>query len=184
VSWLTDDKVVIPAITALVVAGVTWLMQHRKEKIGRRADRLAAQIDNLYGPLHFYTSENADLLKRSHKLDQLYKTIYCGKAWAQETIDTEANTTIDAMNEYTLAATKNNGRMVRIINKHFALIVDEDLDALREFVTDWNRYKVETKLPLRVRLNPDTEPIAFYRPDFAERIAKRVTELRQKWSRL
>jgi hypothetical protein len=186
-SWWTDDKIVIPSLTGLVVAAVTLLMQIRKDRVSRRAERVATQLDMLYGPLHFYLCENADLCKRSHRLGELYTMVYENKNWSErgrQTINEETNQTIDVKNRYTTKVTENNAIMVQMIKEHFSLIVHDDLDALREFVTDYNRYQVEKDLPSRVALQMTNEPIAFFRPIFAEKIAARVNELQRQWRRL
>jgi hypothetical protein len=59
-SWVTG--LVTAVLTAAAVAGVNWLMQYRKEQTNRRAERMAEQINKPYGPLYFYTSQNADLI--------------------------------------------------------------------------------------------------------------------------
>src|SRR5580704_14584154 len=137
-SWLTDDKVVIPALSTvgggLAVAGVTWLMQHRKDRKARHAERLLAQIDNLYGPLHFRLCENADLLKCHKTVDGQYTDKYITIQYSEKghkTISEEADATIAVMNAYTARCTQNNDAMVEIITGNFALIIEEDLDAFR-----------------------------------------------------
>jgi hypothetical protein len=185
--YLAVAAVGIPFLTAVLVATLNHFQNKRASQRGRHADRLAAQIDNPYGPLYFYTCENADLLKRTGILNDLYKTVYIDTKWSErgiENIHKEADQTIDVNNSYIAKVTENNATMVRIITDHFSLIVHDDLDALREFVTDVNRYKIEQRLPSRLKMKLMDDPIAFFRPPFAERIAKRVKELSDRWRRL
>jgi len=184
-SWLTDDKVVVPALTALAVVFVNWLMQHGKDRNARHADRVAEQIEKLYGPLYFYTGRNAELLKRHANVSGLYKAVYEGKNWSEgslQHIEKECTTTIAVMNRYTQMITGNNGRMVRIITKYYPLMDSGDRERLQEFVTDWNRRELEMGLPSRVV--GQSEPIAFYRQEFADCIAARFEKLLRQWRNL
>jgi hypothetical protein len=185
--YLAVAAVSIPLVTAVLVATLNHFQNRRASQRERHADRLADQIDTLYGPLHFYLCENTDLLRRTGILNDLYTTVYVNTKWSErgmETIHKEADQAIAVNNSYFAKVTENNTAMIRIITDHFSLIVHDDLDALREFVTDVNRYNVEQGLPSRLKLKLMDDPIAFFRPPFADRIAARVKELSDKWSRL
>jgi hypothetical protein len=184
--YLATAAVTVPFATALLVAVVNHFQQGRAARRGRHAERLLQQLEQVYGPFYFYTTENADLLNRSGIVNQQYSDHYIKKQYSergQKTISEEADVTIGVMNTYTARVTENNETMVRIITEHFALIEPDDLEAFRDLVTNVNRYKVESPM-LPSRLRVDAEPIVFLRPEFAERIAKRVNELRERWRSL
>lgn len=174
--------VLIPLLTAILVAVLNHFQQNRAAKSGRHAERLAAQIQRLYGPLFFFTGQNEQLQKRRAIIQQAYKTEYEGKRWAESalaSIDEECKITIDVMNTYTDQVQENNTRMVRIVEDNYAMIHAEDVSLLQEFVTDWKRVNLESgKLPARVARQ--IELLVFYRQEFVDRIAARYSRLSEE----
>lgn len=188
----------VPLLTALFVAVITWLQQHRAEQKSRHAERLAQQIQSLYGPLYFFTGHNQRLQQARAAIDGHYTTTFVNVKYSddertQKSVDEEATTTIDVMNKYTAKVMANNTRMMRVVTKNYAYIHPDDVEALQEFVTDWNRLKLEKGLPYHVIRK--VAPLVFYRQEFVDRIKHRFHSLSEElrsltevkpwfWSRL
>jgi hypothetical protein len=181
-SWLANDKVTIPGLVALVVAAVTWVMQLRKDRVTRHADRLLQQLQSLYGPLYFYTSENGDLARTSYGMNEAHKVLYEGESGlAPPIVERESDRTLAIRDKFGDKLLKNNARIARIITKHWPLIVPSDADRLQEFIREWNRYNLEHGLPSRVRKQMNTQGVLLYSQLFTDHIAKRFKELSDEW---
>jgi hypothetical protein len=67
----------------LVVALVNWLKDYRSEKRERKVSNLQAKIQNLYGPLQFFASQNKSYFELNKKFQEAYQIEYVETKWNQ-----------------------------------------------------------------------------------------------------
>jgi hypothetical protein len=132
----------------LVAGLLNWLRTARSERTSRRIEFVRSQLQELYGPLQFFTSCNAQLLGLSHKLNEAYKQEYIGKQWSQEyntreRVSQRETQTIEIANQYAEQAVQNNKRILEILTAHYDLIEPADLEVCAQFIVHYTRLKTE-----------------------------------------
>lgn len=178
---------ILTAVTAIAIAVYNSFQGARQQRHNRYADRLAAQLQRLYGPLHFWTQHNLNLWESQKCLKDAYQEIYIKsenpiEPDARSRTSDEAQTTLRIMNKYVEKIIANNQRMVRLITHNYAYIHPDDAETLQELVNDWNRWKLEDELPFIVMTNVPS--VKFYREEFVERIDKRVRDISAEFQSL
>ena len=77
---MSIEEILTYSVTLLcggvIGAFVNWYRSSRLEKKERETETLKSQIQNLYGPLCFYTSQNEIYFKHYNKLHQAYQVEY------------------------------------------------------------------------------------------------------------
>ena len=169
----------------LIVALIEWYRAHLASKTERRLQLTRDQIEKLYGPIFFFTSQNQECFR---VCDRLLKSLDSDKA---NVVDKDGNRrsllTIDEVkgiiglsNEYIAVVKKNNDQIVDILKQSWSHADAEDIDLFRQMIVDYTRLKVEvdadgkTRTPLLVY--PQIGEISFMRPEFMTRIEERVRE--------
>ena len=97
----------------LVVAIFDWIRSYFSEKKARKISLLQTKIQNLYGPLQFFTSQNDSFFELYNKFHKAYDAEYTDKKWSQdpttqENLHKETTKTLDIANEYIKLVAKNN----------------------------------------------------------------------------
>jgi hypothetical protein len=180
--YLAFAAVAVPFLTALLVAVVTWAMQLRKDRVSRHADRLLQQLEKLYGPLYFYTTENGDLAKTSYGMNEAHKALYEGDVQlAPPIVEKESERTLTIRDKFGDKLIKNNARIARVITKHWHLIIPADAARFQEFVREWNRYNLEHGLPSRVRDHMKADRVLLYSQPLTDLVATRFGQLYREW---
>ena len=99
---MANDELVRLVISFLgggTVAGIlNWLRSVSSEKKGRQAAYLSEQIQNLYGPLFFFTSQNEDMFNLNKTFQGAYSAEYVDQKWSQDS-HTQENLRADTTNE-------------------------------------------------------------------------------------
>jgi hypothetical protein len=132
----------------LVTGLLNWIHTARSERTSRKIEFVRLQLQELYGPLQFFTSCNARLFELSHKLNEAYTQEYIGKQWSQEyntqeRVAKRATQTIEISNQYVEQAIQNNERILEILTAHYDLIEPTDLEVCAQFIVHYTRLKTE-----------------------------------------
>lgn len=163
----------------LVAAILSWVKDVRSEKSTRRNERVRAQLENLYGPLYFFSSQNDTLFDLVRKIHGAYQEEYSSKNWSpsehtQANLKKELDATIQLANSYVRTAISNGTAMVDALRANYAHVDPDDEEIFREFVLDQERLKQEFPAgrPMRTpfRIYKQIGEISFMRPEYSARV--------------
>jgi hypothetical protein len=132
-----------------IIAGlIGWARISRTERDTRKSEYIKAQVNRLYGPLYFFTSQNVQLLELNRSLMNAYDTEYVGKNWSKDpntlkSIKEETSTTINIANTYIKNIANNNQRISELLQENSEYIDPEDNDIFHKVVIDNLRFAVE-----------------------------------------
>lgn len=168
----------------VVVAIFEWIRINKAEKISRRLSESNNQIQHLYGPLYFFTSQNEKCFKLNDAILKAYRKEYIEVEFSrdsstQENLRQERTLTLDIANAYVGLVTQNNEKIIEIIRDNYSYIDPEDADIFQQFVIDYTRLKTERdesgtlKIPLEIYEH--VGEICFMRPDFIQRVKTKFT---------
>lgn len=169
----------------VAAALIVWLKEVRSAKAQRRLDRIRAQIENLYGPLYFFSSQNVALFELANEILRAYGAEFVGKKWSQSehtqaNLKQDATATIELANTYVSTAVSNNNEMVKLLRFGYAYIDVDDEDVFREFILDQERLKREflgegpMKTPFAIYQR--IGEISYMRPGFADRVRSKFRD--------
>ncbi len=68
----------------VVVAIFDWIRINKAEKRSRRLATLSEQLQNLYGPLYFFTSQNQRLFDLNDSILKAYQKEYVEEKWSKD----------------------------------------------------------------------------------------------------
>lgn len=168
----------------VVVAIFDWIRINKAEKISRRLSESNNQIQHLYGPLYFFTSQNEKCFELNDSILKAYRKEYIEVEFSrdystQENLRQERTLTLDIANAYVSLVTQNNEKIIEIIRDNYSYIDPEDADIFQQFVVDYTRLKTERdesgtlKIPLEIYEH--VGEICFMRPDFMQRVKTKFT---------
>jgi len=166
----------------LVAGLLDWFRSHRSEKKARKVSALQDQIQNLYGPLQFFASQNESYFELNKKFLEAYRAEYEGKDWSQDettqqNLDQETTQTLDIANAYIRIVTKNNESILEILRNNYAYIDPEDVEVFSKLVVDYTRLKTELsesgRLNTPLRIYKHIGSISFMRPEFIKRVKEK-----------
>jgi hypothetical protein len=177
----------------IVVALLDWLRTNRLEKRAQKISALRIQLQDLYGPLYFFTSQNELLLKLNEKILEGYQEEYDSRGWSHdeathETLKKEMEQTIDVANDYVGQVVKNNECILEILRNSYAHIDPDDVELFTQHVLNMNRLKFETgyqggrSLPFSMLQRMGS--ISIIRSEFIERVRQKFTSKKREVDRL
>jgi hypothetical protein len=165
-----------------VVGILDWFKSHYSEKKARKVSALQAQIQNLYAPLQFFSSQNEIYFDRNKKIIEAYRAEYEGKNWShnertQSSLEKETTHVFDRANAYIEEITGNNENIIKILRDNYAYIDPEDIEVFTEFMTDYARWKIEVKeacqAKIPFRIQEHLGELYFMRPEFINRVKQK-----------
>ncbi len=177
----------------LVAALIASLNARQVERKRQRIDFVRAQLQELYGPLQFFTSCNAQLFKLTDDLNTAYTAEYVNVQFseqynAQERASQRALQTIDLSNKYVRQVVENDARILEILTKHYSLIDPDDAEVFAQFIVHYTRYKTEIDESGRLRTPLEVYhhlgKISFMRPEFIEAVDSRFKRKQAELKRL
>jgi hypothetical protein len=163
----------------LVSAITQWVRSARSERKERRIKYLTGQIQNLYGPLFFLTSQNESYFKLNRAFHGAYGTEYIGQNWSKDSITQErvkeaASQTLSLANTYVDLVVTNNDKILALLQQNYSYIDTDDVEVCQSLVVDYTRMKTEMdddgKLVTPMRIYGHIGEISFMRPEFMERV--------------
>ncbi|MBA7635323.1 hypothetical protein ES703_42924 [subsurface metagenome] len=161
----------------LVAGLLDWFRAYRSEKKERKISALQAQIQNLYGPLQFFASQNESYFELNERFLEAYKAEYEKREWSQDettqkALEKEWMQTLGIANEYLRMVTKNNESILDVLRNNYAYIDSEDVEVFRQLTVDYTRLKTEigeSGLNIPLRIFRHIGDISFMRPEFIQR---------------
>jgi hypothetical protein len=163
----------------VIVAIFEAIRINKAEKLSRRLEILNNQIRSLYGPLYFFTSQNARCFELADSIQKAYQREYVEQKFSQnprtqENVKRDVNTTLEIGNTYAGLITQNNERIIEILRDNYSFIDPDDQDVFQQFVLDFNRLRTEReesgKLKTPLQIYAYIGDISFMRADFIERV--------------
>lgn len=161
----------------VVVTVGNWIHAANVAKRERAATHLSTQLKELYGPLYYFTNQNARLFDLSRKFDAAYTDEIASKNWSQdqrtrESVQSDAEATISLSNEYVQNVVKNNDRIAGLLENSWHLIDADDIEEFSAFQIHHARLKVEVegglKTPFMIYQHVGT--ISYMPPSMIERV--------------
>ncbi|MDB5334962.1 MAG: hypothetical protein JWN70_581 [Planctomycetaceae bacterium] len=181
---LVDDLQFVTLLATFlggVVAATAWawLGDDHLERTARHIARLNDQLTSFYGPLRYFVHQNDNLAKLNERHRRAHAQDHASR-WNDErqtemSADEASTSVLGARNQYTDRIERNNDRMLRLIEDKYSMADPQDFEVLQQFATDLLRIHTEagaaTSDVPRWFLDRE-EPIASYRPAFAEQIRR------------
>ncbi|MBZ5513957.1 MAG: hypothetical protein LAN62_03770 [Acidobacteriia bacterium] len=165
----------------LVAGLLEWVRSTRAEARARRAVILSDQLNHLYGPLYFFTSQNAALFELSRSFHAAYSAVYVDQKFSddphtQASLDKDTLQTLSLANQYIETVKNNNERISELLISAYSYIDPGDAEVFRQFFIDHVRLRTEFdrdgKLLTPRMIYNRIGDISFMRPSFMERIQK------------
>jgi len=165
-----------------IAALLDWFRTYLSEKRARKVTNLRAQVQNLYGPLQFFASQNESYFELNKKFLEAYQAEYEGKSWSQDeatqrNLERETAQTLEIANTYIKMVTKNNESILEVLRNNYAWIDPEDVEVFRQLVVDYTRLKTEVsnsgRLNTPLRIYKHIGDISFMRPEFISRVKEK-----------
>ncbi len=172
----------------LVAAVGNWFFAARNQRRQAELDRLQQQLDRLYGPLYFFTSQNEQLFKLYDDIHNAYST-YFNRPWStedatQEALKEQGKATIDLGNEYVARVVENNHHVMGILRDNWHLVDADDVKIFSQFQVDYTRFQKEVEeeharqVPWGVMRALDN--VSYMRPAFIDGVEAAVTAKRER----
>ena len=163
----------------IIGAAIQWARTARSEKEKRHSEYIHEQLNKLYGPLFFLTTQNQELLNLCNKILGAYKKHFEGNKWSDDpdtrkTLKDESLSTIELSNEYVRQVVINNEKIVKLLQDSFAYIDVDDIEVIQEFIIDTIRMNKEVReerlkeIPFEIYQSLGN--ISYSRPYFLDRI--------------
>lgn len=177
----------------LVAGLLNWFRANRSEKRVRQISAFQNQIQNLYGPLHFFASQNESYFELNDKFLKAYKSEYEGQNWSkhestQANLRKETTQVLNIANAYIALVTKNNESILEVLRNNYAYIDPDDIDVIRQLIVDYTRLKTERDeagtLKTPIEIYKYVGEISFMQPQFIERIKEKFNSKKKKMDEL
>ncbi len=182
-----------------VVAVGNWFFSAWSFRKAQEINQLRDQLQSLYGPLFFFTSQNEKLFEINNKIHDAYKNEFIDKNWSpdqltRQRVKGQAEATIAIANDYIARAVRNNDRVMQIMEAQWHLLDPDDILIFSQFQVDYVRLQEELRDKAQMR-TPDAiydslGAISYMRPEFISRVKgqfeskrARLAELLRPWWR-
>jgi hypothetical protein len=174
----------------LIVFILDWFRIARSEKRERKRSFLQNQIQNLYGPLQFFASQNESYFELNERFLSAYSEHYEGKKWSQDkttqtSLKEETEQVLNIANEYVGLVRFNNDKIYEVLQNNYSLIDANDIITLQQYLVDYIRMKIEWdkdsgKLKTPFLIYKSVGEISFMRPDFIRMIKEQFENKRKE----
>ncbi len=177
----------------LVAGLIDWWRTARTERRNRQIEFLRSQLQNLYGPLQFFTSSNAQLFKLNSQFHEVLTHEYINKKWSEEyntreNVSKDVSQTITIANSYIEQIVQNNEQILRILTDNYHLIDPADAEMFAQFIVHFTRLKTEIDESGRLKtpflIYQQLGNISFMPSEFIDTVSKRFKEMKSKLERL
>ncbi len=173
-------------------AAIHYASVFRSEKEKRHSSYVHEQLNRLYGPLYFLSSQNEKLFDLNKCIMEGYDQHFIQKEWShnpntQEKLGKASKSTINLANEYIDIVKENNLKIMEILRNNYDLIALDDISVIQEFVVDCIRMnkEVETErlkeIPYEVFMYVGN--ISYSKPEFLALIKARFIEMQEMLKR-
>lgn len=170
----------------VITAILSSVAAKKAEARARKAEHLKLQIQNLYGPLRFFTSQNQAFTDLNNKFDKAAKLTY-DKALSDGERK-ELSTLTDTRNSYSGFIVQNNQRMTEIIRDNYAYIEPDDIEIFSHFLVNTARELTEKDETgchkLSNSIHVQIGDISLIIPEFIKRVEDRFSSKKHELERL
>jgi hypothetical protein len=146
---------------------------------GRRADYLAQQLQDLYGPIHFRCGQSTAVTAHIAAIERGNQREYPEPLLVDSEMAKEADQVRKVIDRYSEFLLTSNRRIAKILFEHYPLIDPEDVEVVQSFALSTIRYQIECSkdedFSLPERMHPHTGDIQLFTTAFADRITKQFT---------
>jgi hypothetical protein len=165
----------------LVAATLNWIRVARSESRALRANRVRQQLDKLYGPLFFVTSQANKILEISRRHSEGFRIEYIeSKSGASD----EVMAAIDVDNEYAKELHNLAKEASVIMRGAYSYIDPEDVGVFQDVVIDALRLTIERedcgKMKTPLEIYEHVGEMHFFRESFIMLIEQRFIEMRKE----
>jgi hypothetical protein len=173
-------------------AAINWFHANRVAHREQEASFLSNQLAQLYGPLHFFASQNEQLFKLSDDVQQQYTEHFTGRwseqAAIQQSLDEAMMATIALSNSYIERVVENNARVSELLATNWHLVDPDDIEVFSRFQVHYTRYLHEVKQAGRAKI-PFTivmrlGPIPFMASEMIERVRSTFEKQQRRLQKL
>lgn len=194
---LASWALLIPALLGFVGGSAAGALiaaryQARTARIAREVDHIDQQLRLLYGPLHFFVSQNDELFRLSGAFHDAYSAEYTSQEFAPEAMESvrkDTKTTIALANSYVNRVVSNNERIMEVLERCWQHLDPSDVETFSHFQIDYIRFKTEVWGKMRLAtpfgVYERIGPISYMRREMSERVrdafarkTQRLLELR------
>lgn len=173
-------------------AAIHYVSLFRSEKEKRHSTYVHEQLNRLYEPLYFLSSQNEKLFDLNKCIMEGYDQHFIQKEWSnnphtQESLRKESKSVINLANEYIDIVKENNLKIIEVLRNNYDLIATEDISVIQEFVIDCIRMNKEfeeerlKEIPYEVYMYVGN--ISYSKPEFLALIKARFIEMQGKLKR-
>jgi hypothetical protein len=163
----------------LVSGLLTYFGNYRSEKKRQKISNLQATLQNLYGPLQFFASQNKSYFELNNKFHAAYQTEYVGQKWSKDDLTQER---LGEATSKTL--TQNNERILDVLRNNYSYIDPDDVEVFRQLVVDYTRLKTEVdesgRLNTPLEIYEHIGEISFMRTEFIARIEEKFNSKKKE----
>lgn len=177
----------------LVAGLLDWFRANRSEKKVRQVSALQNQIQNLYGPLHFFALQNESYFELNDKFLKAYKNEYEGQNWSrdettQANLRKETTQVLDIANAYIALVVKNNESILELLRNNYAYIDPDDIEMVQQLIVDYTRLNTERdesgRLKTPIEIYHYVGEISFMRPEFIKRVKEKFYSKKKRLDEL
>lgn len=195
---MAEPSLDIPQLVVSFIGGgavsavINWFHANRVAHREQEASFLRDQLARLYGPLHFFTSQNERLFKISEDVQQKYAEHFTGRwseqAAVQRSLDEAMTATIALSNSYIERVVENNARVMELLATNWHLVDPDDVEVFSRFQVHYTRYLHEvkqagrTQIPISIVMK--LGPIPFMAPEMIERVRSTFEKQQRRLQKL
>lgn len=163
----------------IVAAIISAIRAQFAEKKQRRIKYLEEQLNNLYGPLYFLTSQGEKMFSIVRKYESAYKAEFIDKKYSQDELThqrliEECDQTIAIQNEYVKHVERNNRKIKDLLENKFSYIDQDDTVIFIDyFYEHFARLNIERDHKVPSIIHQYIGDISFLHPKFIERVKEK-----------
>jgi hypothetical protein len=170
-------------------AAIHYVSLFRSEKEKRHSTYVHEQLNRLYGPLYFLSSQNEKLFDLNKCIMEGYEQHFIQQKWSsdprtRESLRNESKSVISLANEYIYIVKENNLKIIEVLRNNYDLIATEDMSVIQDFVLDCIRMNKEVEeerlkeIPYEIYMHVGN--ISYLKPEFIALIKARFIEMQNK----
>ncbi|MBL0677609.1 hypothetical protein [Aeromonas dhakensis] len=169
----------------LVAAILNWLRVARSERRALKAARIREQLEKLYGPLFFVTSQAKKLHELSRRHSDAYRVKYIESQFGSRE---DWDSAIQVGNCYATELHNLAKEATKIMQNAYSHIEPKDSSVFQDVVIDALRLAVEReesgKIKVPIEIYQCVGNMYFFRENFIELVEIRFNEMRNELVRL
>lgn len=182
---MTQSQIAILGLIVSFVGGgtvsaiINWIRSNIAETKERSTKYVEQQLEKLYGPLYYLTSQSSKLFEIERNLDVAYKVEYIDQKYSddpdtRQRLREETDSVLYLKNQYIEQVVNNNRKIIDLLDNNFALIDADDVEIfIDEFYEHYIRYQTEEIRKTPYMVYEHLGAISFLRPEFINRIKEK-----------